>query len=242
MSRSHCISWSNTCLLVRVWTKPFLLFLSLSENQRFFRNFEYWMTLSHQNNFLILTSVLCDGRRIKSDGDGGTHFIYPTKNNKIWATVYHQTTPWNKKIWKITFSFKAIHHKKPFSLILPQIGTVSPVAQFPSQGTVSLLGSLDSVPQSECCNKALRIPVSPRKRRESGARRLVSFVTVFKALYASTPNSLYSPSYHSINHYCLCFVLEVWTNSEGWSRKGEGGILQGVIWLQLWPCDYMFLI
>lgn len=61
---------------------------------------------------------------------------------------------------------------------------------------------------------------SHKGKGENGTRCLVSFVAVFKTLYASTPNScLYLPSYYSINLYCSCIVQEVWTDSRRWIRK-----------------------
>lgn len=129
----------------------------------------------------------------------------------------HQITPWDKTkyFWKITFSFEAISHKPVFTqqdvspCALSQMGTTSSCSQISLPRNNFSLGSLDSI---ECFNKAVRIPVSQRERRENRARCLVSFVTVFKTLYASTPNScLYLPLYHSINCYCSCIVMEVWT-------------------------------
>lgn len=72
-----------------------------------------------------------------------------------------------------------------------------------------LLGSLASVPQVECYSKAVRFPVSQRERRWNRAGCLLSFVTVFRTLYASTPNPrLHLPLSHSVNRYCSCIVLE----------------------------------
>lgn len=70
--------------------------------------------------------------------------------------------------------------------------------------------------------------------KENRARCLVLFVTVFKALYAGTPNScLCLPLYRSVHCYCFCTVLEVWTLEDA---LGKGDFSQ--VWSEF-SCDHV---
>lgn len=184
------------------------------------------MTLSHrqlqQNIFLILTSVLRDERRIKGDGDGGAHFIYPIKNNKIKFEPQYATKlllEIKLNIWQgsgvveIMFSSRRLVinqflHSKMFPLVASLKCVQHPlVAKFPSQGTIP------------CQDHWIQLNVSVRpwefqsykgKGEKTGQGVWFRLSLFLKTLYASTPNScLYLPLYHSINCYCLCIVLEV---------------------------------
>lgn len=139
------------------------------------------MTLNHrqlqQNIFLILTSVLCDGGRVKSDGDGGTHFIYPTKNNKIRATVGHQATPWDKakSLEKSIFPSRLLIadqclHSRVFPVVPSLQWVPCPhVATFPTKGTIFStriigLSSPNGMLKEDCENSSLTMG----KEREQG--------------------------------------------------------------------------
>lgn len=185
------------------------------------------MTLNHrqlqQNIFLILTSVLCDERRIKSDGDGGAHFIYPTKIIKFepqYATKLLLGIKLN--IWRgagregcveiMFYSRQLVINQFLHSRMFPLVASLKCiqhplVAKFPSQGTIP------------CQDHWIQLNVSIRlwefqshegKGAKTGQGVWFRLSLFLKTLYASTPNScLYLPLYHSINCYCLCIVLEV---------------------------------
>lgn len=107
-------------------------------------------------------------------------------------------------------------------------------APSPSWFSTPGLGSFGLHSWIECFKKTVRIPVSQKEKRENRARCLVLFVTVFKALYASTPNScLCLPLYRSIHCYCFCTVLEVWTLEDA---LGKGDFSQ--VWSEF-SCDHV---
>lgn len=182
------------------------------------------MTLNHrqlqQNIFLILTSVLCDERRIK--GDGGAHFIYSTKNNNIkfepqYATklllgiklnIWQGPGGCGNHVFFKTINYKSVFAQQDVSLAASLKCVQHPlVAKFPSQGT------------RPCQDHWIQLNVSVRpwefqshegKGEKTGQGVWFRLSLFLRTLYASTPNScLYLPLQHSINCYCLCIVLEV---------------------------------
>lgn len=168
-----------------------------------------------------------------------TFHWFNQKQNKIWATIYHQTTPWDKakylrKLlhpwWLVNGMFLLVPSLK-WACHVPCGQIALPRNNFSAE----ILG----LSSSKCTLQSGRETYSIAKKKEREWDKMFGFIChCFLKLYASTPNScLYLPLYHSINCYCSRIVLEVWTDSTGIIGKGVFYRYD----LQLWPCYNVFL-